>query len=244
MTVGSTQQSCQISLAPNLESSGSPLGIRLQFHDARIGNRWGGLPDRALGLCQPREIRAVSGRDGSLDPGGQQLSDATSVLSVEGAPVSHFGGMGSMAARPPVSATTLRRMATPLKALTEMTGVERDDFLTELHAAVYEELSLWEVPGGSKDLLGKSEVVHGPWRPEDCATVLRLWWSAGLLALYRCNEDGSPGDFLPAKKASALLDRPNLWVRPDTWTAVVNLAVSEVGRATELNAWMEIGANP
>src|ERR1700734_524697 len=74
MTVGSTQPSWQISLAPNLESSGSPLGIRLQFHDTRSGTRRGRRGTRALGRCQLRGIRAVSGRDSSLDPGGQQLS--------------------------------------------------------------------------------------------------------------------------------------------------------------------------
>jgi hypothetical protein len=122
-----------------------------------------------------------------------------------------------------------------------MSVEERADFLGELYSAAFEELSLWEVPGGSTDM--QSGDVHGPWQAGDCAKVLSSWRSSGLLALYRCNADGSTGDLVSADEAAALLDRPDLWTKPDAWIEVVNLTVTEEGQATDFGAWLDLAAN-
>lgn len=119
-----------------------------------------------------------------------------------------------------------------------MSGADYGDFLAELHAAVQEEASLWEVPVGSIDKLPSGEVVHGPWLAQDCARVLSQWLEAGMLALYRCNADGTPGDCLSAEEAKAELGNPDRWVRPARWTDVVNLVMTESGSSASFDDWV------
>lgn len=118
-----------------------------------------------------------------------------------------------------------------------MSPDEFDDFLRELHVAVHEEQSLWEVPRESIDKLPSGDLAHGPWRPEDCSRVLAVRLDAGLLSLYRCDARGSAGDYLPHDEARAILLATDQWVEPEAWTDVVNLAVTEVGSDTRFEGW-------
>lgn len=119
-----------------------------------------------------------------------------------------------------------------------MTDDEYLDFVKQLYFAVREESPLYEVPAGSIDMLTTGDVRHGPWRAEDCSRVLSVWHATGWVSLYRYNDDASSGPELPARYVSALIDDPEAWVRPQAWSDVVALMMTEFGAATPIDAWL------
>ena len=64
-----------------------------------------------------------------------------------------------------------------------MTSDDRSDLVSEMYALVREQAPLHEVTHEVRDLVGETEVVHGPWRTSDCRSVLEPWHRAGWLEL-------------------------------------------------------------
>ncbi|MDQ1540248.1 MAG: hypothetical protein QOH29_974 [Actinomycetota bacterium] len=65
-----------------------------------------------------------------------------------------------------------------------MTPDSASDFASEMYVAVVEEAPLWELPGGTTDLLSDGPVVHGPWAPTECAALITRWVKRGWVELY------------------------------------------------------------
>jgi hypothetical protein len=61
---------------------------------------------------------------------------------------------------------------------------EHSDFINEMYVAVVEECPLWELPGGTTDLLADGPVRHGPWEPPACANLIIRWLDSGWVELY------------------------------------------------------------
>ena len=94
-----------------------------------------------------------------------------------------------------------------------------------MEIVVLEEQALYEIPHGSRDGLGPSALVHGPWPASTCAAILKLWYEAGWIGLYfRDPPPGwnvapaewrsrlAAGEDLAAQDAYDLLDQPEGWV--------------------------------
>lgn len=71
-------------------------------------------------------------------------------------------------------------------ALSSMNDDEFADFTDQMRLLVAEGSYLWELPAGSRDLIGEDKwLYYGPWRQEDCAAAVHLWFDAGLVSLLR-----------------------------------------------------------
>lgn len=55
---------------------------------------------------------------------------------------------------------------------------------------------LFEVPLGSTDHLPSGPVVHGPWLPADCSSVLTRWLELGWLTPSRRDPSGGEADLV------------------------------------------------
>jgi hypothetical protein len=58
------------------------------------------------------------------------------------------------------------------------------DFINEMYVAVMEECALWQLPGGTTDLLPDGLVKHGPWAPHACSELIIRWLDRGWVELY------------------------------------------------------------
>jgi hypothetical protein len=114
----------------------------------------------------------------------------------------------------------------------------RRELLLELHAAVYEQLWLFEVSCGSTELIDGLPRRIGPWPPGACSAVLVGWHAAGLLALCHDTPDGSVGSPIPADEAATLSATPSLWVQPVRRNERISLVVTELGIVTPLESWL------
>jgi len=65
-----------------------------------------------------------------------------------------------------------------------MTGDEFMDLIDQMRLAVLEEAPLLQLPRGSTDDPSGRHVVHGPFEPNDCSTVLLIWFDLGWIELY------------------------------------------------------------
>ncbi len=74
-----------------------------------------------------------------------------------------------------------------------VTAEEFMDLIDQMRLAAFEEAMLSELPAGAIDDPGGLNVVHGPWAPDHCSTVLMCWFNLGWVALYL------PG--IPAERA-------------------------------------------
>jgi hypothetical protein len=129
------------------------------------------------------------------------------------------------------------------------------DLVSEMHAAVQEEASLYELPLGVVDRLGEGRtVVHGPWSPEECRSTLFPWLKAGWIELIADTNPPSSltsaawrgrasrqGAFLvlSADDAATLLNDPQRWIL-GTADGHVMLSASCRGQAHEYSAWLEL----
>jgi len=118
-----------------------------------------------------------------------------------------------------------------------MSSAEYEDFVSEMHAHVYEQAPLFEIPLAVVDRLDTDDVRHGPWPPEACAAVLSRWHRAGLLGLYRYISTRRNGPDLSSSEVTDLLAHPERWVRSEDWTEVAALVVTDLGVATPWSEW-------
>lgn len=123
----------------------------------------------------------------------------------------------------------------------EMTPLQFDDFAAQLRLSILEEAPLWEVPQGALDHVGSGRTVqHGPWRPSDCAEVLRAWLDGGLVELYRSPISGTPED-IDLSQARRLLSDTDQWTVDNI--ADVRLVATERGRARDFGDWLSVLAD-
>lgn len=127
-------------------------------------------------------------------------------------------------------------------AVAAMGDVDFADFTEQMRLLVAEESYLWELPAGSRDLIGENKWRdHGPWPYADCAAALLLWLDAGLVLLLRRWPEEQP---LTPEEARQVLATPESWVldeRPvhDEQVESFAVAATEAGDAL---AWEEWGA--
>ena len=129
------------------------------------------------------------------------------------------------------------------------------DLVSEMHAAVWEEAPLHEIPLGVVDhLIGGRKVVHGPWTAAECQGVLIPWHAAGWVHLIadveppwsltpaawqpRASRDGA---FLTlsADDATALLNDPKRWVH-GTADGHAMLCRTDEGEAHDYPDWIAL----
>lgn len=131
-------------------------------------------------------------------------------------------------------------MSDEVKPVSLMTDEEFHDFADQMRLVVAEESHLWDIPPGSRDMLGDDQWrIHGPWRWQDCAAAIKLWFEAGLVSFYRVWPEEVP---LDSEAAREILDRPSAWVRAQDGSQV---AVAETDRGSDLawEAWLAILAS-
>lgn len=117
-------------------------------------------------------------------------------------------------------------------AAPDMTPEQFEDFVNEMYWLAHEEGYLWEAPLGAIDKLPSGDVVHGPWRQEDCAAVLSAWHAAGLLGLYKPAPDG-PED-LTDEEVTRVLTSTGPWTHG--WASFAVYA-TEGESADDLEHW-------
>jgi hypothetical protein len=126
-----------------------------------------------------------------------------------------------------------------------------EDFLIQMHLALWENCALFELARGSIDAGGNESrhVVHGPWPADSCAAVLRLWFGEGWLGLYYPTlprqwdlvsaswrgREGADGT-LVAADAEELLRHTERWVL-GTDDGHVELFLTEDGYAQPWQRW-------
>lgn len=127
-----------------------------------------------------------------------------------------------------------------------------------MYTLVHEQAPLHELTAQVTDWLGEGrEVVHGPWQPHECQSVLLPWHEAGWIELVAHAphpvpvRDAAWRDratrveaylVLSAVDASALLRDPSRWT-VDTADGHVMLCLSEEGSRHEYPEWL-LRANP
>ncbi len=95
-------------------------------------------------------------------------------------------------------------------AVSAMTDDEFADFTDQMRLLVFEESYLWELPMGSRDLVGDDEwLYHGAWRQEDCSAAVHVWFDAGLVSLLRRWPEEQP---LATSEAREVLAARESWV--------------------------------
>jgi hypothetical protein len=107
-----------------------------------------------------------------------------------------------------------------------------------------------------RDLVDGAEVVHGPWRPSDCRSVLEPWHRAGWLELVADVDPPSgvrhatwldrarrDGDYwvLAAADASALLSDDSRW-ELGTADGHVMLCLTDEGERHDYPEWVSLVA--
>jgi hypothetical protein len=117
-----------------------------------------------------------------------------------------------------------------------MSDDEFGDFAAQMRLLVAEESFLWELPAGSRDLLGDGRWRHhGPWRQEDCAAAMKLWFDAGWLALM---QGWSDRQLLPSALAPGMLASPQAWVLSGDGSRSIAVVATEVGEAVSWSDWV------
>ena len=131
----------------------------------------------------------------------------------------------------------------------------RLDLVSEMHAAVWEEAPLHELPLGSVDYLGADRtIVHGPWSAQECQSVLIPWHEAGWVEVIADVEPSwslasaewqqraaRRGAFLVLSRedATSLLSEPMRWVL-GTADGHAMLSPTDEGQAHEHAEWLEL----
>jgi len=129
------------------------------------------------------------------------------------------------------------------------------DLVSEMYASVWEGAPLHELPLGAVDVMGTgSTVVHGPWSPEECKSVLASWLGSGWIELFA---DVSPpwslteADWRPragrrdgflilsTDDAVSLVNETERWVL-GTDDGHVMLGASDHGQSHDYPAWLEL----
>lgn len=129
------------------------------------------------------------------------------------------------------------------KPLEDMSHEEHHRFAFELYEAVRSEDCLHTVPLGASDIFGPNpgdEIRYGPWRPTDCARVLRRWHDEGLLHLFGY-PDGVPARLSPSD-AEALLAHPDRWRRSAEPNDTIHLGTTDAGVAAPEADWLALAA--
>lgn len=125
------------------------------------------------------------------------------------------------------------RQSAHVLRLGEMSEPERLDFLAQVALSCDEEAPLRDVPLGSTDLVPGAPVRHGPWSPDDCAEVLKAWFSVGFIGLFR--RGASQLDDLGAIETLSVLSHSDLWTRQ---SYDVCLYTTALGRSRSLDEWL------
>jgi hypothetical protein len=133
----------------------------------------------------------------------------------------------------PVVLTTVTPVPTP-----EISAVDHDDFVLEMHRRAHEEAPLWEFPLRSTVVDRDSTVHRGPWPVEACSWLLLQWLGAGLIGLYRYRPGWKEPADLTADEARQLLTAITDW--PSNGSVFV--FVTEDGAAAVDDAWLRRGA--
>lgn len=135
--------------------------------------------------------------------------------------------------------------------ITVVSSDDRSDLVSEMYALVREQAPLHEVTHEVRDLVGGTEVVHGPWRPSDCRSVLQPWHRAGWLELVADVDPPSGVRHAPwhdrARRvgaywvlaeadARALLGDDSRWVL-GTADGHVMLSLTDEGARHDLSEW-------
>lgn len=132
---------------------------------------------------------------------------------------------------------------------------EREDFMTEMYALAIEEGFLHEAPRGATDLLPTGDVIHGPWDPGACSTVLAGWNAEGLIILYVDQPAELPWQSrtteftvgretfyeLAAEDSAELLSDPARW-QIESGEGLVCIARSDRATGVQYEAWRRIAA--
>lgn len=129
------------------------------------------------------------------------------------------------------------------------------DLVSEMYALVREQASLHEVTHEVRDILGEGrEVVHGPWLPSECQSVLIRWHDTGWIELVADSDPplafpdaswrarANPDDsylVLAAVDAGALLHDPSRWI-VGTADGHVMLCLSDEGARHEYPEWLAL----
>ena len=130
------------------------------------------------------------------------------------------------------------------------------DFVNEMYAALVEEASLWELPGGTTDLLSNGPVTHGPWQPAECAGLIIRWVERGWVELYLPElpaqwdlqrSEWEPraerrGELLILTRADSLdlLHDPNRWI-VSSLDGHASLVKTDLGMTIGTNDWFALG---
>jgi hypothetical protein len=116
-----------------------------------------------------------------------------------------------------------------------MTNEEFADFADQMRLLVAEESYLYELPLGSRDSLGDdSWRLHGPWRRDDCAAAVNLWFDAGLVSLLR---RWPTDELLASPTAREVLDAPRSWVTTPDGSTCISLVETDAGEALAWGEW-------
>lgn len=118
-----------------------------------------------------------------------------------------------------------------------MDDAEREDFISEMYALVREEGFLYEAPLGATDRLPSGDVVHGPWDPNDCATVLTRWHVEGLIGLWVLRPAETDYEVSPAD-ASQLLAASGRW-QPESDDGLVSVVLTDTGAEVPYERWRQ-----
>ncbi|MDQ6526882.1 hypothetical protein RB608_24900 [Nocardioides sp. LHD-245] len=119
-----------------------------------------------------------------------------------------------------------------------MDDVEREDFISEMYALVFEEGLLYEAPLGAIDRLPSGDVVHGPWDRNDCGQVLGRWHAEGLIGLW-VRKPAETDYEVSAADATEVLNSPQRW-RPETEEGLASVALTDAGAEVSYERWREL----
>ena len=135
-----------------------------------------------------------------------------------------------------------------------MTSDDFSDLVSEMYALVHEQAHLHEIPHEVRDLVGGVEVVHGPWRPSDCRSVLEPWHRVGWIELVtdvvppsrlggaswhdRTRQQDAYLVLAPAD-AHALLHDDSRWT-PGTCDGHVMLCLTDEGERHDYSEWLSL----
>lgn len=119
-----------------------------------------------------------------------------------------------------------------------MNEVVLEDFISEMYFLVREEGFLFEAPLGATDRLPSGDVVHGPWDPADCATILGRWHAEGLIGLW-VRKPAQTDYELSADDAARLLDAPARW-QPESDDGLVSVVLTDLAADAPYERWREL----
>lgn len=119
-----------------------------------------------------------------------------------------------------------------------MDEATREDFISEMYVLPREEGFLYEAPLGAIDRMPSGDVVHGPWDPNDCATVLARWHVEGLIGLWVLMPAETDYE-ISAADATQLLDAPSRW-QPDSDDGLVSVVLTDTGALVPYERWRQL----